>query len=303
MNFNKIKNIILLLLVSALFLFSCGKAEQVELVGDENTEETTESTDEYGNVEEKTIVQSDVKLHGEISNSWSNKLNSKSEDVKVEAVDKILNSIDLDSADLECIYGDADSDLGIWSLYRNAAKDEMENYGIIIKYGDKRYNFASVHHGLNPNVDVNEDTNEIKIAAGIIEGTGTHAEMLYIFKPNSSGDMELVESIDPYDMQSKFREAITYDINGRKIKFKVNGRKVKEIEYLDDGVGALKGIGIGEQMYYEFDDNNNVKVKTTLGKEFSGNTSTIYEDMPTFSANVKISGKDYTLSNIKIDED
>ena len=250
-------------------LFACGKKESAEDVNETTIEETDENTDEFdGNVME--VVNID---EGEFSKTLSRPFKkdtySKKEQSNMSAVRKVLDSIDLekDSKIIECIYGDLESDLSVWSLISDRNGKTLNNYGVLIRNNEKNYVFEDVCHGNNPTVDVNEDNGTILLSGGIMEGTGTLTEALYIFKVGDD-KVEKIGFVDPYDVQNYFAENLKFDVNNNVITFKAGNKVVSEFTNTEDGQGTLKAIAIGDQIAYDIDDDHTIHVNVTPGLQF-----------------------------------
>lgn len=339
----------------AFSLFACGGNEKAEV--NESLKSASENTDDFdGNVIE--IVNID---EGEFSKTLSKPFKkdtlSKKDETNVNEVKKVLESIDFekDNKIIECVYGDAESELSIWSLLSGRNGKNLNNYGILIRNNGKNYIFADVCHGNNPSVDVNEDKGIILISGGVMEGTGTLTEALNIFKYDNN-KVEKIGFVDPYDVQNYFAENIKFDVNNNVVRFKIGNKVISEFTNTEDGEGTLRAIAIGDQIAYEIDDEHNVKVNVTPGLQFvsvttmeqvkkdmsagkvvlvaSGSemvpiviednassseedqkiimnnpagsnigTSVVlsYEDTPTFTADVKLSGGNASFANIRIE--
>lgn len=337
-------------------LFACGTSTAKK--EDANAEtETSENTDEFdGNVMEIVNIE-EGKFSKTLSKPFKKDSYTKKEQDNINEVKRVLDGIDLekDSKIIECVYGSIDDDVSVWSLVKDRSGKTLNNYGMIIRSGKKNFVFADVCHGNNPNVDYDEKSGRMLIAGGLMEGTGTHTEGLYIFNVKK-GKAEKIGFVDPYDVQNYFEEQISFDVNNKDIKFKMKNKVISEVTDTEDGQGTLRALAIGDQISYDFDDKHNVKVNVTPGKQFVtvvtmdqiekdvsvgkvvvvssgsemvavavndgnkkedeelriimnnpagthiGTTEILsYEDMPTFTTDVKINGANATFANIKVE--
>lgn len=337
-------------------LFACGTSTAKK--EDANAEtETSENTDEFdGNVMEIVNIE-EGKFSKNLSKPFKQDSYTKKEQDNINEVKRVLDGIDLekDAKIIECVYGSIDDDISVWSLVKDKNGKTLNNYGMIIRSDGKNFVFADVCHGNNPNVDYDEKSGRMLIAGGLMEGTGTHTEGLYIFNVKK-GKAEKIGFVDPYDVQNYFEEQISFDVNNKDIKFKMKNKVISEVTDTEDGQGTLRALAIGDQISYDFDDKHNVKVNVTPGKQFVtvvtmdqiekdvsvgkvvvvssgsemvavavndgnkkedeelriimnnpagthiGTTEILsYEDMPTFTTDVKINGANATFANIKVE--
>ena len=357
-----LKRIIVILgvLVLPLSLFACGgEKKETKTVKKESVEVQNEEDAFDGNTIEIVEIDNGV-FSKTLSKPFKKDTYSKKEQKNIDRVTAVLNDIDLnaDSKILECLYGDMDAGISVWSLIKDKNGDTLNNYGIIIRNDGKNYPFPEVCHGNNPEIDVDEEKGIVMIAGGLMEGTGTHTEGLYIF--NVKGDkVEQVLFADPYDAQNYFVENLKFDVDNNNIKFKVNNKVLTEATNHEDGQGTLRAIAVGDQVSFDFLDDHKVTLSVTPGlqfvsvvtpeqvekdmvaggvvmvasgsqyvavvKENSGKkgstgdeekivsnnplassigttTVLLYDDMPTFVADVKINNDKVEYSNIKLGE-
>lgn len=253
----------------AFSLFSCGKKENAEAANETTIEETDENTDEFdGNVMEVVNID-EGELSKTISKPFKKDTYGKKEQNNMNAVKKVLDSVDFekDNKIIECIYGDLESEISVWSLISDRSGKTLNNYGVLIRSNEKNYVFEDVCHGNNPNVDVDEDNGIILLSGGIMEGTGTLTEALYIFK-TSDDKVEKIGFVDPYDVQNYFAENLKFDLEGNVVKFKLGNKVISEFTNTEDGQGTLRAIAVGDQIAYEIDDEHNVTVNVTPGLQF-----------------------------------
>lgn len=265
------KKIILLSSLTLLVfnLFAC-KGKESEVVESETTvDETLENTDEFdGNVMEVVNIDEGA-FSKTLSKPFKKDTYTKKEQTNMSAVKKVLDNIDFDKDNkiIECLYGDLESNLSIWSLYSDRSGKTLNNYGVLIRSNGNNYAFEDVCHGNNPTVDVDEENGVILISGGIMEGTGTLTEALYIFKV-TDGKVEKLGFIDPYEVQNYFAENITFDVNNNIVTFKLGNKVINEFTNTEDGQGTLRAIAIGDQIAYEIDEDHSVRVNVTPGLQF-----------------------------------
>lgn len=291
--------LISLVIGMSLVVTACGQS------GTADAKESTEPTaDEDGNIEIDVNI-SGSQFHGTMTKNWKKDEPTKKELKNIEQVKSIFNTtnVEVSSNLYECIYGDIDSPLSVWSLVKGKDDESLNNYGIVIRSNGNNYDFAEICHGKNPIVDYDEDKKILFIAGDVIEGTGTHVEALYVFEVKDDGAVVNTTYLDPFEVQEYFKKQMTYDVHNNMITLKLKNRKIAEVENTEDGEGALRAVAIGEQIAYEFDEDRNIKVNVIPGVKFGVGSSLYYEDMPTISADVKLEKDKLELSNIRLNEE
>ena len=270
MKLGLLKKIFLMMSLAALVftLISCGGNKS----NDSKVSKVTLPTDEEdvfdGNVMEVVEIDNGI-FSKTLSKPFKKDTYSKKEQKNIDRVTEVLKDIDLntDSKILECLYGDIDVGISVWSLIKDKNGDSLNNYGIIIRNDGKNYSFPEICHGNNPEIDVDEEKGIVMLAGCLMEGTGTHTEGLYVF--NIKGDnVNQVAFIDPYDAQNYFVENIKFDAENNNIKFKYNNKLLAEATNNEDGQGTLKAIAIGDQVSFDFGDNHEVTLSVVPGLQF-----------------------------------
>lgn len=329
------KNLILVFMafVMVFCLVSCSNKENGETT-ESMSESTTPTADEDGNIVDNVHIK-DGEFKRTLSQPFEKESTTKRYQNNIEAVKSILESADLevDSKDFECNYGDIDSDISVWSLLHDKNGNTLNNYGVIIRYKGKNFTFANVCHGNNPTVDVDEEKGRVLFAGGVVEGTGTHVEGLYVFDVKGES-VERTSFVDPFEVQNYFADKMSYEINLDDIKFKLGRKVISEVTNTEDGQGTIRALAVGDQITYEIDDDHTIIVNVTPGIEFvtirtveevekdmqigsdgekiimnnpagmSVGTTTVlfYDNMPAFSIDVKLNGSNVSLDKIRVAE-
>lgn len=298
------KNLILVVMMFALslVLISCNNSESTANK-EADVESTTPTADEDGNIEVNVNIK-DSTFHGTMSKKWKREEPSNKDKKNIQQVKEAFEAfkIEDDNIHYECIYGDIESELSVWCLITGKDNKPLDNFGIIVRNNGKNFEFADLEHGKNPTADYDEKAKKLFIACDVIEGTGTHAEVLYAFdiKKNEVTNIAL---LDPYDVQLYFMDNMTYDVKQNDISFKLRNKVISQMVNHEDGYGTLRALAVGEQIAYEFDEKHNIKVNVTPGIKFGPGVNLFYEETPTFSAEVKLKGNKFALSNIKLAEE
>lgn len=326
--------LIFMLAATTFVLVSCGNKESAGTGSESAGETTTLSADEDGNVVENVQIK-DGEFKKTLSESFEKENPDKKLQKNIDTVKSVLDSADLeaDNKTFECIYGDSDSDISVWSLLHNKDGETLNNYGVIIRYKGKNFSFPDVCHGNSPTVDVDEEKGRVLLAGGVVEGTGTHVEGLYVF--DAKGDsVKKTVFVDPFKVQNYFADKMSYEVNVNDIKFKLGKKVIAEITNTEDGSGTIRALAVGDQIAYEMDDEHNIIVNVTPGIEFvsvrtieevekdislgsdgekiivnnpagaSIGTTTVlfYDEMPVFSMDVKLNGENASFDKIRVAE-
>ena len=280
----------------SLVIVSCGNNTS-------NTEATEPTADEDGNIDVEINIK-DSALHGTMSRKWKKDEISNKEKRIIAKTEDILSAVNIGESDkgFECIYGDIDSDLSVWSLMSEKDNEVADYHGIIIRYNNKDYKFAEIYHGKNPVATYEEKAKKVYVSCDVVEGTNVHTEVLYAFDIKND-DVKYITLLDPYDVQEYFKDQIKYDVKQNDVIFKIKNRVASKIEGIEDGEGVFKSLAVGEQISYEFDDDNNIRVNVVPGIKFAGGANLYYEDSPTFSADVKYKNNKFELNAVKVIEE
>lgn len=293
-----------LMIISLIFGMSLVVTSCAGASADATVASTEPTTDEDGNIDINVNINSS-QFHGTMSKKWKKDELTKKEQKNIDKVKDIFNSsnIEVNNNLFECIFGDIESPLSVWSLLKGKDDETLNYYGVIIRNNGTNYEFADICHGKNPVVDYDEKNKRLYVTADVIEGTGTHVDVLYVFDVKDSGEVVYANYLDPYEVQEYFINQMTYDVHQDNITLKLKNKKIAEVVNTEDGEGTLRALAIGEQIAYEFDDNHNIKVNVIPGVKFGVGSSLYYEDMPIISADVKVNKDKIELSNIRLNEE
>lgn len=216
-----------------------------------------------------------------------------------DAVKKVMSNPNIDER-YECILNDISNRVRVWSLMRCSEEESSEGYGFIIYKEETPTVLTDIVHGNNPLARYDDKSGYLWITGGLMEGTGTHVECPYLLRFNNDGHAEIVNSIDPYDMQQAICKRLGYEIKDEQIFF-YDGKKhihtatnhVKDMGRFDN-----EAIWIGEQISYDI-SGKKLKVSFTPGVKFVVGQVLIYDDMPTLTSEVTLSDDgSFILSDI-----
>lgn len=203
----------------------------------------------------------------------------------------------------EMILNDEQNHIVVWSLIHCSDDVSAEGYGVVVKNGPTTTVFPDVLHGKNPTAFYDSANENLWLATAVMEGTGTHVEQLHLLRFDSNGRATIVNTIDPYDLQQTFIRHIGYSINGKDITFYADKHPIHTATSTVDDMGVFydEPVWIGEQISYVLDDT--LRALVTPGITFNVGKVLLYDDMPTFSADVILSDTAVAIQNIRVEKD
>ena len=218
-------------------------------------------------------------------------------------VHEAMASVTLDSC-YELTFEDQEAGVAVWSLMRLSEESSSEGMGIVVVKDGKVTAFPDIRHGNRPSARYDAESQTLWLACGELEGTGIYVERLYQLHLSDDGSANIVQSIDPYDMQQALLQRLGYSIDGQSISFY---DKKHLLCCVTDTVSDMGGfdeepIWIGEQLSYDLSDEP-IRVLCTPGLKYVTGLVLSYDAMPTIAADVKMSEEPlFTIDNIIIKE-
>ncbi len=197
----------------------------------------------------------------------------------------------------------------VWSLLKCSDEVSSEGYGIVVGIGDEKTALPEIRHGSMPQAFYDATTTELWIVGSDMVGTGVEAERLY-YLLHDGYHASIWDSIGPYEMQQALCEALTYSIDGQEITFYAEGEKLIKVTNTIEDMGGFMddAIYIGDIITYEIDGvEGEPRVYVTPGVNFVVGKELHYNDMPTISAAVEVSGhpchhRPPILSDFRVEE-
>ena len=202
----------------------------------------------------------------------------------------------------EKTFEDTKENVEVWSLMRLSEERSSEGMGVVVVKDGQATAFPDIRHGNNPSARYDAETQTLWLACGEMEGTGIFVQRLYQLHINEDGSANIVQSIDPYDMQQALLQRLSYNIEGQSISFY---DKKKLLCCVTDTVSDMGGfdeepVWIGEQLSYDLSDET-IRVRCLPGLKYVTGLVLSYDVMPTIEADVEMSGtSSFTIDNIKI---
>ena len=202
---------------------------------------------------------------------------------------------------LETVMEDKASGVSVWSLMKCSDEVSSEGFGMLVGKGEVTTALPQIRHGRMPRARYDAGTSELWIVGSDMEGTGVNVERLYVLRFDPDGHADVVDEVDPYEVQQALCKALTYSIDGQEITFYAEGKELaKATNTIEDMGGFMDdAIYIGELLTYDID--GKITVHVTPGVNFVVGKVLHYDDMPTITATV--TPKDdhsFTLSDFKV---
>ena len=188
----------------------------------------------------------------------------------------------------------------VWSLLRCSDSLSSEGYGILVGRGEALTAFPDIRHGRMPRAGFDPSTGDLWVIGGEVEGTGTQVDRPWLIRFDESGQAFVAASINPFDMQEALRSLMGYGIKGQDITFYVSGEPLVTVTSHETEMGGFweEPVWIGDQLSYEVEDG--LKVRFTPGLCFVVGKVLLYDDMPTFEADVALTEDGFTVSDITV---
>lgn len=198
-----------------------------------------------------------------------------------------------DSANNVCVFGIGELDNGL----------STEGYGVMVVKNATTIFFNEIRNTRQPKALYDASSNSLWLTSCVIEGTGTNVEQLYRMKFDSDDCAHIIQTIDPYQMQQKLIDCLSYAVNGDQISFYANGVMIASVKNTVTDMGGLddeQPIWIGEQISYDL-ENGQPRVCFVPGVNFTTGLVLLYDDMPTLSASIVFNEDGgFTLSDFSL---
>jgi len=218
-----------------------------------------------------------------------------------ELVGKAMENLILDNR-FENILTDEANSISVWSLLKLSDEQSAEGYGVVVKNGQEITSFPNIRHGRMPKAHYDATSGNLWLTGADVEGTGTLVERLYLLRFNGEQKAEISASIDPFEMQKKFLNEISYSVDGKDIILYANGKEMAIVRSQNNDVGSLdeNAVWIGEQLSYDISGDKPI-VRLTPGLKFTSSDVLNYDEMPTLAATVTIAGDGFMISSIRVE--
>lgn len=218
-----------------------------------------------------------------------------------QAVVDLMKHVNIDDR-YETLMEDKTTGVSVWSLLKCNDSVSSEGYGIVVGKGDIKTALPHMRHGRMPRARYDTTMGDLWILGSQAEGTGVNIERPYLLHFDDNGYANIINSIEPYEMQQALCKALTYSIDGQDITFYAEGKPLTTVtNHIEDMGGFMDdAIYIGEQLSYGIE--GPITVHVTPGVNFVVGKVLHYDDMPTISATVTMTESGPKLSEFKVEQ-
>lgn len=199
-----------------------------------------------------------------------------------------------------------------------------EGYGIMVTKGATSTTFLNIRNTRQPMVCYDAQTGNLWLTSSAMEGSGVRVEWLYQIRFHDNDSAYVAAVVNPYDVQQALCQRLGYTLDGDSVTLysltpdgatplqtlpqplpikegsdiplhqKSPQEKVTTPLPDREGLGeSLFGdslLFIGEQLFYDL-TGNQVQLQVVPGVKFADSPVLIYDDMPTLSLPVTLSGE------------
>ena len=199
-----------------------------------------------------------------------------------------------------------------------------EGYGIMVTKGATSTTFLNIRNTRQPMACYDAQTGNLWLTSSAMEGSGVRVEWLYQIRFHDNDSAYVAAVVNPYDVQQALCQRLGYTLDGDSVTLcsvtpdgatplatlpqplpiregsdiplhqKSPQGKVTTPLPDREGLGeSLPGdslLFIGEQLFYDL-TGNQVQLQVVPGVKFADSPVLIYDDMPTLSLPVTISGE------------
>lgn len=199
-----------------------------------------------------------------------------------------------------------------------------EGYGIMVTKGATSTTFLNIRNTRQPMARYDAQTGNLWLTSSAMEGSGVRVEWLYQIRFHDNDSAYVAAVVNPYDVQQALCQRLGYTLDGDSVTLysltpdgatplqtlpqplpikegsdiplhqKSPQEKVTTPLPDREGLGeSLSGdslLFIGEQLFYDL-TGNQVQLQVVPGVKFADSPVLIYDDMPTLSLPVTLSGE------------
>ena len=199
-----------------------------------------------------------------------------------------------------------------------------EGYGIMVTKGATSTTFLNIRNTRQPMARYDAQTGNLWLTSSAMEGSGVRVEWLYQIRFHDNDSAYVAAVVNPYDVQQALCQRLGYTLDGDSVTlYSLTPDGATPLQTLPqplpikegsdiplhqkspqgkvttplpdrEGLGeSLPGdslLFIGEQLFYDL-TGNQVQLQVVPGVKFADSPVLIYDDMPTLSLPVTISGE------------
>lgn len=218
-----------------------------------------------------------------------------------QSVVKALLNVSIDDR-FENILDENSGAVKIWNMLRCDAERSSEGFGIVAEKGSTTTTFPNVRHGNNPRAYYDESDGSVWVIGSASEGTGVLIEQPYKLRFGDDDKAAIAATIDPYDLQQKLCERVSYSVEGNQVSLYADSRQLTTVVCSVTDMGDIyeDAVWIGEQISYDFDGQNLI-AKVTPGLSFNTGKVLNYDDLPTLKLPMTLTDDGFELGDISLD--
>lgn len=195
-----------------------------------------------------------------------------------------------------------------------------EGYGIMVTKGATSTTFLNIRNTRQPMACYDAQTGNLWLTSSAMEGSGVRVEWLYQIRFHDNDSAYVAAVVNPYDVQQALCQRLGYTLDGDSVTLcsltpdgatplatlpqplpikegsdiplhqKSPQGKVTTPLPDREGLGESPLLFIGEQLFYDL-AGNQVQLQVVPGVKFADSPVLIYDDMPTLSLPVTLSGE------------
>ena len=195
-----------------------------------------------------------------------------------------------------------------------------EGYGIMVTKGATSTTFLNIRNTRQPMACYDAQTGNLWLTSSAMEGSGVRVEWLYQIRFHDNDSAYVAAVVNPYDVQQALCQRLGYTLEGDSVTLcSVTPDGVTPLATLPqplpiregsdiplhqkspqekvttplpdrEGQGESPLLFIGEQLFYDL-TGNQVQLQVVPGVKFADSPVLIYDDMPTLSLPVTLSGE------------
>ena len=195
-----------------------------------------------------------------------------------------------------------------------------EGYGIMVTKGATSTTFLNIRNTRQPMACYDAQTGNLWLTSSAMEGSGVRVEWLYQIRFHDNDSAYVAAVVNPYDVQQALCQRLGYTLDGDSVTLcsvtpdgatplatlpqplpireesdiplhqKSPQGKVTTPLPDREGQGESLLLFIGEQLFYDL-TGNQVQLQVVPGVKFADSPVLIYDDMPTLSLPVTLSGE------------
>ena len=195
-----------------------------------------------------------------------------------------------------------------------------EGYGIMVTKGATSTTFLNIRNTRQPMACYNAQTGNLWLTSSAMEGSGVRVEWLYQIRFHDNDSAYVAAVVNPYEVQQALCQRLGYTLDGDSVTLcsvtpdgatplatlpqplpiregsdiplhqKSPQGKVTTPLPDREGLGESPLLFIGEQLFYDL-TGNQVQLQVVPGVKLADSPVLIYDDMPTLSLPVTLSGE------------